>query len=129
MGFRKLGDFNIPLLAKQVWRLHTEPNSFWAQMIKGIYYPHTDVLHAGKGSRASWAWNNLLEGKTLIDEGARWPVGNGNSIDIWRDKWIINSEVGFIRPTIPHSAPIRMSYLIDWESFSWLGLTFRHGNY
>lgn len=120
MGCRNLGEFNTALLAKQVWRLHTKPNPFWARIIKGIYYPHTSVLQAGKGSRASWAWSSLLEGKALIDEGARWLVGNGNSIDIWRDKWILNSDVGYIRPVlpIPHSAPTKVSNLIDWEVYT-----------
>ncbi|XP_004301407.1 PREDICTED: putative ribonuclease H protein At1g65750-like [Fragaria vesca subsp. vesca] len=121
LGFRKLAEFNIALLAKQVWRLHTEPNTLWAKMIKGIYYPHMDILQAGKGYRASWAWSSLLEGKALVVEGARWLVGIGNSIDIWSDKWILNSEMGFIGPNvpIPQSAPTRVSKLIDWDSYRW----------
>ena len=72
LGFRNLGDFNSALLAKQVWRLHSDPSSLCAQILKGIYYPYTDILCAGKGSRASWAWSSLLEGKALIVDGARW---------------------------------------------------------
>ncbi|KAL6226511.1 hypothetical protein ACLB2K_000473 [Fragaria x ananassa] len=35
-------------------------------------YPNSDILNAGKGSRASWAWSSLLDGKVLIVDGARW---------------------------------------------------------
>lgn len=82
MGFRNLSEYNTALLAKQVWRLHSEPGAFWAKVLKGIYYPNCDVWKAGKGSKASQAWSSLLEGKALINEGIRWQVGNGNSIDI-----------------------------------------------
>ncbi|KAI5317842.1 hypothetical protein L3X38_037549 [Prunus dulcis] len=34
MGFRNLHEFNLALLAKKCWRLLTEPDSFWAKMIK-----------------------------------------------------------------------------------------------
>lgn len=55
MGFRNLCEFNTALLAKQVWRLHSCPDDFWAQIMKGIYYPNGDILNAGKGFKASWA--------------------------------------------------------------------------
>ncbi|XP_004298062.1 PREDICTED: uncharacterized mitochondrial protein AtMg00310-like [Fragaria vesca subsp. vesca] len=91
MGFRNIKEFNISLLAKQVWRLHSDPTSLCARILKGIYYPHTDILSVGKESRASWAWSSLLDGKGLIVDGARWQVGNGELIHIWADKWIPTS--------------------------------------
>ncbi|PRQ24859.1 putative reverse transcriptase zinc-binding domain-containing protein [Rosa chinensis] len=48
-------------------------------------------------------------------------VGNGCSIDIWKDKWILNSELGYIRPIMPisPSVPSKVSNLIDWDSYTW----------
>ena len=34
LGFRKFQDFNVALLAKQCWRLISEPNSLWARVMK-----------------------------------------------------------------------------------------------
>jgi hypothetical protein len=121
MGFRNLSDFNISLLAKQVWRLFSDPTSLCAQVLKGLYYPNCDILSAGKGSRASWAWSSLLEGKGLIVAGARWQVGNGDSIDIWADKWITCSTSGFLHPILPidQSRPQLVKELIDWNTTSW----------
>ncbi|KAF7823513.1 reverse transcriptase [Senna tora] len=41
-----------------------------------------------KGSKASWAWSSLLEGRDLLAEGLGWCVGNGRSISFWKDAWI-----------------------------------------
>lgn len=121
MGFRNLLDFNIALLAKQVWRLLTNPDAFWVRVSKRIYYPNTDILNAGKGFRASWAWGSLLEGKALIVEGARWQVGNGNLIDLWKDSWLTNSDCGYLRPSvpIPTNAPATVAGIINRENHCW----------
>lgn len=88
MGFRDFESFNIALLAKQCWRIVTCPNEFWVQILKGIYFPNDDFLCARKGGRASWAWSSLLEGRNLLLKGLCWQVGDGASIDIWKDAWI-----------------------------------------
>lgn len=55
----EISEFNTSLLAKQVWRIHENPTSLCAQILKGIYYPHSDILNAGKGSRAfRWQKSN-----------------------------------------------------------------------
>lgn len=39
MGFKILRDFNLAMLAKQIWRLHTNPNSLLAQCYQAKYHP------------------------------------------------------------------------------------------
>ncbi|XP_024155755.1 uncharacterized mitochondrial protein AtMg00310-like [Rosa chinensis] len=121
LGFRNLSEFNTLVLAKQVWRLHSNPTSFCAQILKEIYYPYSDILNAGKGSRASWAWSSLLDGKNIIVDEARWQVGNGELINIWVDKWISCSTHGFLLPLLPvnSSRPHMVKELIDWDTRSW----------
>ncbi|KAM2126643.1 hypothetical protein ACFX1R_006638 [Malus domestica] len=82
LGFRSFSDFNKALLAKQFWCLTQEPESFWAKVLKGRYFPNVDALSATKGSRASWAWSSLLEGQAIIIQGARWQIGNGAAVSI-----------------------------------------------
>lgn len=40
----------------------TERSLLWVRVIKILYFPNTDFMHAAKGSRASWGWANLLNG-------------------------------------------------------------------
>ncbi|GMY39379.1 putative ribonuclease h protein [Fagus crenata] len=42
--------------------------------------------------------NTLLQPFTAIEGGVTWKVGNGNSINIWRDKWL---PVSLNRPNMP----------------------------
>lgn len=53
--FRDLGYFNTAMLTKTTRRLHDNPTSLWAQVMKGMYYPKTNLLEETKGVRPSWA--------------------------------------------------------------------------
>lgn len=88
LGFRDFRALNEALLAKQGWRLLTNPQSFWAKIVKGLYFPNSSFLKAKKGSRASWAWSSLLHGRGLLVKGLRWQVQDGENVDFWEDKWI-----------------------------------------
>lgn len=50
-GFRDLQGFNSAILATMAALLMDEPNSLWAQVIKGIYFPRAGFLHAVKGGK------------------------------------------------------------------------------
>ena len=33
-------------------------------------------------------WGNIVRNRTLLKEGVRWLVGNGNHINFWEDLWL-----------------------------------------
>ncbi|GJU27805.1 hypothetical protein Tco_1166426 [Tanacetum coccineum] len=76
LGFRDLNALNLALLAKQGWRLLINPHSFWGRVLKGLYFPRSNFLTARKGSRPSWLWQSLLQGRDLLLEGIRWQGAN-----------------------------------------------------
>lgn len=61
MGFKDFESFNVALLAKQFWRLLNNPNSLWAKVLKGLYFPSKTCMEAERGSTPSWVWWSLLE--------------------------------------------------------------------
>ena len=77
MGFRNLQAFNLAMLAKQGWRILTNPNSLMARVYKAKYFPHVDVLNSKKGSNPSYAWRSIHNSLEVIRKGTRWRVGNG----------------------------------------------------
>ncbi|XP_074374297.1 putative mitochondrial protein AtMg00310 [Apium graveolens] len=92
MGFKRVREFNIALLGKQVWRLLAVLQSFVARLLKARYFPSSLVLSAGLGNNPSFVWRSILAAKDLIEVGSILKVGNGESINIWNDPWI--PEIG-----------------------------------
>ncbi|MCI21998.1 ribonuclease H protein, partial [Trifolium medium] len=88
MGFRDLRAFNEALLAKQGWRIITEPNSLMANTLKAKYFPHNNFLQSKQGSRPSYYWQSIQKASWILKKGCFWLVGNGQTIKIWEDRWI-----------------------------------------
>ena len=82
MGFRDLHVVNLVLLAKQRWRVMTNPMSLCAKILKSIYFPKTYFLHKDVGKSGSWGWQSVLKGQKLLVKNCIWVVGSGENINI-----------------------------------------------
>jgi hypothetical protein len=92
MGFRDLHCFNTAMLAKQIWRLLSEPNSLCARVLRSKYYPDGKLLQARMKSGSSFTWQSVLAGLECFKRGYIWRVGDGSQINIWKDNWIPTSH-------------------------------------
>lgn len=120
LGMRDMVAFNKALLAKQCWRIMTSPNSLMVRILKKKYFPNCDFMSASNSSPSSYTWRSILAARDILKRGVRWVVGNGESIDIWKDPWV---------PTVPgfkvqpqHSdndKPQLVSELIDQNGPKW----------
>lgn len=59
LGFRDFKSFNLAMLAKQSWRMLTNPESLTAQVFKHKYFPHKDLLEALLGNKPSYVWRSI----------------------------------------------------------------------
>ena len=91
MGFRDLHACNLAMLAKQSWRLITNPDTICAQVLRAKYYPDGNLLKAGPKSGSSFTWQSIVAGLNTFKRGFIWRVGSGNKINIWADPWILSS--------------------------------------
>ncbi|KAI8548092.1 hypothetical protein RHMOL_Rhmol07G0245500 [Rhododendron molle] len=111
---------NEALLARQGWRLIQNPQSYWARIIKGLYFPNCSFLEAKRGSRVSWAWLSLLQGREILYKGLRWQVQNGESIRFWEDRWVPSSPNFRISSPKPVECDIEeVKDVIDQVKGSW----------
>jgi hypothetical protein len=44
LGFRDLYGFNLAMLARQAWRMLTNPESLCAKVLKAKYFPNRSIL-------------------------------------------------------------------------------------
>lgn len=120
LGFRDLGSFNKALLAKQGWRILTEPTALLARVMKAKYFPHCSFLNARLGYNPSYSWRNIHGIIDILKAGLKWRVGNGKEISIWKDKWLPTPSTYRVMTAINTlSEEAVVSSLIDDDSKRW----------
>ena len=94
MGFRDLRQFNDALLGKQEWRLHHEIDTLLHRVFKAKSFPTGSIFYVEIHPRSSYAWKSIMQAREVICERARWRVGDGSIINIWKHRWLDSSGGG-----------------------------------
>jgi hypothetical protein len=111
--------FNLAMLAKQVWRLLSEPNSPCARILKEKYYLDGRLLRAKTKVGSSFTWQSVLAGLECFKKGKIWRVGDGTQINIWSDNWIQGSRDLKIQTPRARSLVTAINELINPIDGSW----------
>ncbi|XP_071933729.1 uncharacterized protein [Coffea arabica] len=96
LGFRDLEHFNSALLAKQLWRILMQPDSLVSGVLAAKYKVSQTGWEGEAPKNASWVWRSIASSSSVLQKGMWKRVGDGTSINIWRDKWIMESPTGKI---------------------------------
>ncbi|KAL5564798.1 hypothetical protein UlMin_027962 [Ulmus minor] len=88
LGFRRMKDLNLSLLAKWAWKLVQGQNSLCCSILNARYLLHTKFLQASQSRGDSPFWKAVMATQEIIRSGSCFLVGNGDSIDIWEDPWV-----------------------------------------
>lgn len=89
LGFSDLVSFNQAMLAKQAWRILTEPHSLASQIFKKKYYPNTTFLLTTHGYNSSFVWRSILRGREILKKGLKWRIAKGSNLSVFNDPWIL----------------------------------------
>ncbi|KAL5581410.1 hypothetical protein UlMin_013852 [Ulmus minor] len=112
LGFHRIKDFNVALLSKWGWNLINNEDSLCLSILRARYLRHLDFLEAVPKSGDSSFWKSILATKSIIKEGACLIVGDGFSIDPWKDPWVPNA-VDF-RPNLISEAGVDNTRVKDF---------------
>jgi len=108
------------MLAKQAWRILTNPSSLVARVLKARYFPTCDLLNAKLGSSPSYSWRIIHSSLEIIRCGTWWRVGNGKQIHIWEDIWLPTPSTYKVISPQNHNIEFPMvSSLIDPDTKWW----------
>lgn len=104
LGFRKLKNFNISLLAKQGWRLLNNSNPLVTSCWKARYFPTGDFLSAKLGANPSYMWRSILAAQEAVKKGCKRRIGEGKQTEIWKVPWLPCKENGYMSTEIAFTA-------------------------
>ncbi|KAL0723200.1 hypothetical protein Bca4012_037799 [Brassica carinata] len=91
-GFRELETFNDALLAKLGWRIMNKPDALLSRVLKGKYFWDCSSLEISPKQASSHGWVGIMQGKTVLESGMGFIVGDGASINVWSDAWLSTSQ-------------------------------------
>ena len=114
LGFRDMMIFNQAMLGHQRWQLLTESNSLCAKVLKGRYYPNCSFTDSGPTRSSSFTWRSLMHGKSLLDRGLLWWVGNGEEIRVTKDRWIPDAPCHPILPIVQMPNDLKVGMKSVW---------------
>lgn len=85
-----------------------------------MYYPYTSFVQAKVGNGCSFTWRSILGARYILKEGCTWRVGNGQSIDIWEDRWLNHPDHSKVFTASPQEGAVHyVSDLIDQDKRVW----------
>jgi len=79
LGFWNVDDFNLALLAKQLCRMITVPDSLFEKVFKGRYYRKSNPLENIRSYSPSYGWRRICSTRSLVNKGLIKRVGSGES--------------------------------------------------
>lgn len=120
LSFSNFRDFNLAMLGKQGWRFITNPYSLTSRIFKAKYFPDSDFLSADLGHHPSFIWRSIIEAKKLLMDGIRWRIGDGESISIMNQSWLLdesNPYVTTMSPAIENKSVSSLFYIDrkEWD--------------
>lgn len=101
LGFKELRAFNDALLAKQLWRVETEPNLLMSRVMWAKYFPRAGILMAKPKQQSSWTWKSWVSANYIMEQGLQFQVSYSQSTNLWEHNWLPEQPLKplSIRPT------------------------------
>ena len=83
LGFCRMHDFNLSLIAKLGWKLLTNADCLWVQQLQKKYIKYENFIYSPNPSSTSWLWRGIQKTKSFISVGACLKVSRKTSSFIW----------------------------------------------
>jgi hypothetical protein len=120
MNFRHLYGFNLAMLGKQGWKLLTNQDTIVTKIFKAKYFPKSDFLGASLGHNPSFVWRSIYTSQVIVRGGLRWCIGDGRSIELWKEPWLRSNECSYITtPMLQGGEHMKVADIMETGSSRW----------
>lgn len=85
--FKRFSDINTALLAKLAWKIASEEESMWTQILASKYLRGQSFFQHQLKPGDSNVWKGIVSARSWIRKGACFQVGDGCNINVWHDPW------------------------------------------
>ena len=121
LGFKKAAVFNNVLLTKLAWMIASKRDSLCMSLLRAKYKVRQGWLYAKKPKIYSPIWKAIMDTKSIIVKGACYQLGDGSSINVWNDPWVLWLQNFKPKPRLDPivETPLMESQLIDHDLHTW----------
>ncbi|KAL5563053.1 hypothetical protein UlMin_032800 [Ulmus minor] len=92
LGFRRMKDVNAAILSNWGRKILSGVSSICLSILRARYLHHSCLFDAQTKAGDSPFWKSVLASVSLLKEGACYLIGDGCSIDPWKDPWVPYAE-------------------------------------
>ena len=75
---------------KLLWKIIAEPDNIWVSLIREKYLKQESICEYKKKGSTSYQWGRLMSLREQFVKGLKWVVGDGRSINFWKDNWLLD---------------------------------------
>ena len=87
-------EFNLALLAEQLWRLVQYPDSLVARVLRRRYYIMSSPLRTVSISSSSYVWTSISSARYLLLLGIRHKIYSGYEVKVWTTLGSLPHQLG-----------------------------------
>lgn len=123
LGIRNLNNMNKAFMEKMGWRLITNSQTLWAQILRAKYMQRNNgnkVFIWKQGD--SNLWKGLCIAYDILKKGTKMTVRSGRSTNFWNDRWICDKPLShLVQGSVPkdETRKIVVDYWKSGKGWDW----------
>ncbi|XP_059638642.1 uncharacterized protein LOC132280905 [Cornus florida] len=98
---------------------------WWSGKMEGKYFSDSSFLESRCPSNASWGWRSIFAKKKILQRALLWRVGNGSSINIWKDNWLPDAFCPKVSSSLSNHPFQKVEKLLVQNRTSWNSVLIR----
>ena len=127
LGIRDIRKFNLALLARWRWRLVSNEEGRWKDLLATKYGMVTEGLRTPVKTQ-SWWWRDLQKvckeggGEGWFQQHIAWKLEGGDKVKFWEDVWIGNNSLQSLYPrlfTLSLNQGLKVNEVGEWVDAEW----------